>query len=51
MARQDSPRSCFVNQQSLTPYHPAKHISDTPVSVLLVYAPPYGESPEEMVRA
>lgn len=130
MARQDSPRSYFVNQQSVTPYHPANHlgttnyrligpetvgakavevvlgviekgkgalahshpgieqvcymlegraladvggqsrelgpgdccffpagmrhnftaISDTPVKVLLVYAPPYGESPEKVIR-
>jgi len=26
MARQDSPPNYFVNQQSVTPYHPANHI-------------------------
>ena len=130
MARQDSLRTYFVDQQSVRPYHPANHlgttnyrligpetvgaeavevvlgviekgkgalahshsgieqvcymlegralaevggqsrelgpgdccffpagmrhnftaISDTPVRVLLVYAPPYGESPDKVIR-
>ena len=130
MARQDSPRNYFVNQRSVTPYHPANHTgttnyrligpetvganqvevvlgviekgqgalphshpgieqvcyllegraraevdgqtrelgpgdccffpadlrhtftvtSDTPVKVLVIYSPPYGESPEKVVK-
>jgi quercetin dioxygenase-like cupin family protein len=29
MARQDSPPNYFVNQQSVTPYHPANHTGTT----------------------
>ncbi len=130
MARQDSPGNYFVNQRSVTPYHPANHTgttnyrligpetvganqvevvlgviekgqgalphshpgieqvcyllegraraevdgqtrelgpgdccffpadlrhtftvtSDTPVKVLVIYSPPYGESPEKVVK-
>jgi len=26
-------------------------ISDTPVKVLVIYAPPYGESPDKVIKA